>query len=48
MTNTSKNEPGLRQLSTAEVDAVAGASLSDVVKMVRDVVRVLTMKGPQV
>ena len=42
---TSRNEPGLRELSTTEVDAVAGAGLWD---LATAIYRALTMKGPQV
>ena len=49
MNNTSKTEPGLRQLSGTEVDAVAGAGFfGDVVKVVQAAYRLVTMKGPQV
>ena len=44
MNNTSRTESGLRQLSTTEVDAVAGAGLLD---LARAIYRVVTMKGPQ-
>jgi hypothetical protein len=44
MTKPSKTEPGVRQLSTTEIDAVAGASLLDVV---REIYRFVTAKGPQ-